>query len=906
MLRIRRGLLLALSIRDFRLLWTGQLLSSLGSWLLLIAAPYKVFELTGSPAATGFAFVAESVPAVVIGPIAGVAVDRWDRRRTMLAVTLGQAGCILPLAFVHEAGEVAIAYLSLLAESALGQFYRPAEQALIPGLAGCGEGLTSANALMSLGDAATRLAGASAGGLAFAALGLPMTVAIDAGTYGAASGCLLLLRWRPVPHRVTPRHARSGVAEFREGLRHVGASGQLRRLLSAAAVFLAGNGAFTALLVPYIHRRLHGTAADVGFLVAATGAGFLAGAPIGRTLYHRLGLRPLTAASLLITAAAFATWFTMAALGPALLLAALTGMSAMVFLIARLTYLQQCTPGPVIGRTCSIFFAVEGAAGLAGTAIGGVLGAVAGFTPTVAAAAAAIAGAALISALPAMDFAAGSAASIESSSGSSARIAAWRGPLPEVMRRGMDVRGYINENAAGFFDALTQWLAIPSVSADPGHSGDVRRSAQWLAEHFRRVGFPVAEVWETGADDSGLPAVFAHWPAADPSAPVVLVYGHHDVQPAEPLDEWHSPPFEPAQRDGQLFARGVSDDKGQVLFHALAVQASLTAGQRDAPPVTLKLLVEGEEESGSTNFAQLLEARRDRLGCDVIVISDATMWAADVPSMTVGMRGCASADIDLRGPERDLHSGSFGGGVPNPLHAMAALLAGLHDGDGRVTLPGFYDDVVPVSAAEREMFARLPFDEQAWLDEAGHSRAAVGEAGFSTLERIWARPTAEVNGMWGGHIGPGGKTIIPSEAHAKLTFRLVANQEPADVGAALREYVTQNTPPGIEATVTITEPGTRPCFSPVDHPAVAAARRAMSAAFGQDVLFTREGGSGPEADLAAILGAPLVFLGVTVDSDRIHAPNERVEMALLLKGAEAAAYLWDELAAVADDLAAAR
>jgi acetylornithine deacetylase/succinyl-diaminopimelate desuccinylase-like protein len=470
----------------------------------------------------------------------------------------------------------------------------------------------------------------------------------------------------------------------------------------------------------------------------------------------------------------------------------------------------------------------------------------------------------------------------------------------------MDVRGYINENSAGFFDALVQWLAIPSISADPGHSGDVRRSAEWLAGHLRQSGFPVAEVWETGPDGSGLPAVFAHWPAADPSAPVVLVYGHHDVQPVEPLDEWDSPPFQPVRRDGQLLARGASDDKGQVLFHALAARASVAAGGRDAPPVTLKLLIEGEEESGSANFAALLEARRDQLACDAIVITDTTMWAADVPSMCTGMRGLAEADIDLRGPEHDLHSGSFGGAVPNPLHVLADLLAGLHDRDGRVTLPGFYDKVIDVSAAEREMFARLPFDEQAWLDDAGHSRAAAGEAGFSTLERIWARPTAEINGMWGGHTGPGGKTIIPSQAHAKLSFRLVAKQEPADVGAALREYVAQRTPPGIEAKVTIREPGVRPCFSAVDSAAVAAARQAMERAFGQEVLFTREGGSGPEADLATILRAPLVFLGVGLDSDRIHAPNEKAEMALLLKGAEAAAYLWDELATAAAAVTVAR
>jgi acetylornithine deacetylase/succinyl-diaminopimelate desuccinylase-like protein len=489
----------------------------------------------------------------------------------------------------------------------------------------------------------------------------------------------------------------------------------------------------------------------------------------------------------------------------------------------------------------------------------------------------------------------------------------------------MDVRGYIDENAADFFDELMRWLAIPSISADPGHRADVRRSAEWLTGHLRQAGFPVTEIWESGADGTGLPAVFAQWPAADPSAPVVLVYGHHDVQPVEPLEEWESPPFEPVRRGGQLLGRGASDDKGQVLFHALAARASAAvgrdaagseaggpraggpgAGEPGAPPVTLKLLIEGEEESGSVNFPALLESQRDRLGCDVIVISDTTMWAADVPSMCTGMRGMADAEIDLRGPERDLHSGSFGGAVPNPLQGLADLLAGLHDRDGRVTLPGFYDKVVPVSAAEREMFARLPFDEKEWLDEAGHSRAAAGEAGFSTLERIWARPTAEINGMWGGHTGPGGKTIIPAQAHAKLSFRLVAHQEPADVIAALGEYVARHTPPGLQATVTARGPGVRPCFSPVDSPAVRAARRAMERAFGSEVFFTREGGSGPEADLAAILGAPLVFLAVGLDSDRIHAPNEKVEMNLLLKGAEAAAYLWDEFATAAGQLTAAR
>jgi acetylornithine deacetylase/succinyl-diaminopimelate desuccinylase-like protein len=492
----------------------------------------------------------------------------------------------------------------------------------------------------------------------------------------------------------------------------------------------------------------------------------------------------------------------------------------------------------------------------------------------------------------------------------------------------MDVRGYVESNAREFTDALKQWLAIASISADPQRHADVRRSAQWLADHLRATGFPVVEIWETGERQPeqrqseqrqseqrqseqrqseqrepklGLPAVFAEWRAADPAAPVVLVYGHHDVQPVEPLGEWTSPPFEPAERDGQILGRGASDDKGQVLFHSLGIRACLAAAGRPAPPVTIKLLVEGEEESGSTHFAGLLRRERDRLGCDVIVITDTTMWAADVPSMCTGMRGLAEAEVTLSGPSRDLHSGSFGGGVPNPLHAMVSLLAGLHDSGGRITLPGFYDKVLPLSDEERELLTRLPFDEKQWLAEAGDSGATAGEAGFTTLERIWARPTAEINGMWGGHTGPGTKTIIPSRAHAKVTFRLVANQDPGEVGAAFRAYVAASTPAGLRSTVTL-RGGVRPCHSPIGSPAVLAGRRAMQRAFGHEVLFTKEGGSGPEADLTDILGAPLVFIAVGLDADRIHAPNEAIDVWRLLRGAEVSAYLWEELAAIGADL----
>jgi acetylornithine deacetylase/succinyl-diaminopimelate desuccinylase-like protein len=457
----------------------------------------------------------------------------------------------------------------------------------------------------------------------------------------------------------------------------------------------------------------------------------------------------------------------------------------------------------------------------------------------------------------------------------------------------MDVRDHIAAGAADFSRALREWLAIPSVSADPARHVDVRASAEWLADYLRETGFPVVEVWET----AGLPAVYAHWPAADPGAQRVLVYGHHDVQPAALADGWDYPPFAPQERDGKIFGRGASDDKGQVLFHALGVRALLAARDDDAPPVSITMLIEGEEESGSPNFAALLEQRKDELRPDVIVVSDTTMWAADTPSICTGMRGLADAEVTLTGPSRDLHSGSFGGGVPNPAHALAALLAGLHDADGRVTLPGFYEDVLPLTEEERALLAKLPFDEQSWLTDAGESGATYGEAGYTTLERIWARPTAEVNGLWGGHTGPGGKTIIPKAAAAKLSFRLVADQEPGKVIESLRRYVAANVPNGITATVT-GRGGVRPCRSAIDSPGVAAARRAMQRAFGTEVLFTKEGGSGPEADLADILGAPLVFVAVGLDADRIHAPNEYVDLSRLLLGAESIAYLWEELAAV--------
>jgi acetylornithine deacetylase/succinyl-diaminopimelate desuccinylase-like protein len=453
------------------------------------------------------------------------------------------------------------------------------------------------------------------------------------------------------------------------------------------------------------------------------------------------------------------------------------------------------------------------------------------------------------------------------------------------------VRAFVQEHRGELLADLDAWLRIPSISASPEHAGQVRASAEWLADRLRAVGFPTVEIWET----AGLPSVFAEWPSDDAGATVVTLYGHHDVQPVDPLELWNTPPFEPTIIGDELFARGAIDDKGQVLFHLLGLQAHLAVTGRSSPAVTLKVIVEGEEESGSVHFRQLLEDHRDRLACDVVVVSDTSVFDVDTPSICTGMRGLTDCQIDLHGPDVDLHSGSFGGAVPNPLAVMADLLAGLHDRDGRVTLDGFYDRVVALSDRERELFAKLPFDEQKWVSQTALSRGARGEAGYTTLERIWARPTAEVNGMWGGYTGPGHKTIVPMDAHAKVSFRLVADQDPLEVQATVARYVATFDTGGITASVHFSGPGVRPCLTPLDAPSLQAATRAMEKAFGKEVLYTREGGSGPEADLADVLHAPVLFVGVGLPDDRIHAPNERVVLSQLFKGAEAAAHLWTEL-----------
>jgi acetylornithine deacetylase/succinyl-diaminopimelate desuccinylase-like protein len=453
-------------------------------------------------------------------------------------------------------------------------------------------------------------------------------------------------------------------------------------------------------------------------------------------------------------------------------------------------------------------------------------------------------------------------------------------------------REYVAAHRDELLADLDQWLRIPGISAQPEHSADVQRSAEWFADAARRTGFPTVEIWPT----AGLPTVYAEWPSDDPDAPVVLVYGHHDVQPVDPIEQWRTDPFDPTIDGDLLRARGSSDDKGQLLFHLLGLSAHLAATGRTTPAVSLKFLIEGEEESGSPNFEALLAERRDRLDCDVVVITDTGMIAADQPSTVTGMRGLVTATVDFHGPDLDLHSGVFGGAVPNPATAIARLVAALHDENGRVTVPGFYDDVVELTDDERALFAQVPHDTDEFLTVA-QSRALAGEAGYSTLERLGARPTAEVNGIWGGYMGEGSKTIVPTDVHVKLSFRLVAHQDRHKIINAVEQFVADHTPDGIERTVFWDSDGVSPCLVPIDTPAYGALSDAISQAFdGAPVLPTREGGSGPEAAIQDALQAPLVFLGVGLPDDQIHAPNEKVNLSMLYKGAEATALLWDNFA----------
>ncbi|HSP65245.1 MAG TPA: dipeptidase [Candidatus Deferrimicrobium sp.] len=455
---------------------------------------------------------------------------------------------------------------------------------------------------------------------------------------------------------------------------------------------------------------------------------------------------------------------------------------------------------------------------------------------------------------------------------------------------GHDLDDYCTANQPRFVDELIEFLRIPSISAQPEHAADVRRNAEHLARAASDAGFTTVEVVET----EGHPAVYAER-LVDPTLPTVLVYGHHDVQPVDPLDEWVSPPFEPQVRDGRLHARGAVDDKGQVYMHIKAVEAHLHT--RGELPVNLRLLVEGEEEVGSEHFEALVGELGGRLAADVAVVSDTGIFARGVPSLTVGLRGLAGVEVEVRGPSLDLHSGSFGGVVQNPVEALARMLASLKGpATGRVTVPGFYDDVAEPTAAERDGYRSLPFDEAAFRATAGGISATVGEEGWSILERRWVRPTLEINGIWGGYQGPGSKTIIPAHAGAKITCRLVPNQNPEVIAELVSEALIAATPPGVTVEVRA-KGGGGPVVTPADHPAVRAASRAMGAVFGQEPVIIREGGSIPPVEVfQRVLGLQSVLVGTGLPDDQIHAPNEKFDLDHYAMGIRVLARLWDEMA----------
>lgn len=439
---------------------------------------------------------------------------------------------------------------------------------------------------------------------------------------------------------------------------------------------------------------------------------------------------------------------------------------------------------------------------------------------------------------------------------------------------------------------LIEFASIPSVSTDPAHAADIAAASKWVAGKLAAAGpFTVRTIATPGN-----PVVYGEWLGA-PGKPTVLVYGHYDVQPEDPVDKWHSPPFTPTVRDGRLYARGVSDDKGPMLIPIKVAEAFFAVS--GALPVNLKCVFEGEEEIGSHSLDAFIRDNQALLAADVVLSADGAMWRVSEPSLTVASRGLAGLEVALTAASKDLHSGRHGGSVANPLHAMAQLIASLHEPDGRVAVAGFYDRVVELSAAERADIAALPFSESEYLTQVG-APSAFGEAGYSTLERQWTRPTLEVNGMWGGYQGPGGKTVIPSEAHAKITCRLVPDQDPDEVVALVTRHLEAHVPPGTRLSVVDPEHGAGPAHIDADHFALNAAGEALRAVYGVKPLVVRMGGTVPISELfQRHMGLSTVFFSFSTADEDYHAPNEFFRVHRLHEGLEAWARVWELLGATA-------
>jgi len=447
---------------------------------------------------------------------------------------------------------------------------------------------------------------------------------------------------------------------------------------------------------------------------------------------------------------------------------------------------------------------------------------------------------------------------------------------------------YLHDNRGRFLDNLKAALRIPSVSAQPQHKNDVRRCAEHIVAHLKSIGMTHAEV----VDTPGHPVVYADWLGA-PGKPTALLYGHYDVQPPEPLELWKTPPFEPTERDGKLYARGACDDKGQVYMHLSAIEAHLAVNK--TLPINLKLVIEGEEEAGSESLEGFLKSWRPKLDADVILVSDTSMLSPDQPALTYALRGIVYTQIEVVGPTRDLHSGEFGGSVMNPANALAGILAALKDADGRITVPGFYDRVNELTPTEQKAYQSMPFDEAGFIAESG-APVAWGEKGRSTLERIWSRPTLDVNGMWSGYTGEGSKTVLPSFAAAKVSMRLVPDQDPDQVFDAFVKHVKSLAPKAVTVTVKNMH-GASPWITSPDHPMLQAAVRALARAWTKKPALIREGGSIPVmATFQKTHDLPCILMGFGLHDDQVHAPNEKFSLTSFDGGTKSCAYLYEELA----------
>lgn len=450
-----------------------------------------------------------------------------------------------------------------------------------------------------------------------------------------------------------------------------------------------------------------------------------------------------------------------------------------------------------------------------------------------------------------------------------------------------EIARYLDENLPRFRSELDDFLRIPSVSAKAEHDPDTRRAADWFADRLRDAGLDAAVI-----GTAGHPVVLGEWREAGPDAPTVLVYGHYDVQPPEPLDEWSSPPFEPTERDGRIYARGVADDKGQLYMHVKALETLRES--TGTLPVNVIVLAEGEEEIGSPNLVPFVEKYRERLDCDLVVISDTGMFAEGLPSLLFSLRGLAYFEIHVKGARSDLHSGEYGGAVANPGNALAKIVASLHDGDGRIDIDGFYDDVLDWDQATRTGIASLPFDDEAYRRELGVDELA-GERGYGTLERLWIRPSCDVNGLLCGYTGEGAKTVLPNRAMAKVSFRLVPSQSPERVEELLAAHVRRAAPAGVEVRVKALHGG-RPWRANIDGPAFEAAGEALEEAFGTKPVAMGGGGSIPiVVEFEERLGAPALLVGFSLPGCNLHAPDEWLSVENFEKGIDALVRLYPKL-----------